>query len=284
MLKIFRNNNLQIRGGWKIIMSLGLPFILLIGIGSILNLLNIKDPYGISLFIAIFLGVFIILKFIDKKPFKYIGVNSLKKNFNNFSFGLLGGAIFITLNIGLLLILNDASIKGSIQNPNFTFEIIKGILLFIIVALAEEILFRGYIITALQQMKKWWLSGLVSAIIFSLTHGALNDNVSYIAVINLFLAGLLLSYMFIRTKNIWMCVGFHITWNYFQGYIFGIAVSGRKVGKALYTINISDNFLAGGAFGLEGGVVNTVMFLLAFLYVYFFTKKIKDIKKVKIDG
>ncbi|MTI70037.1 MAG: hypothetical protein FH751_07280 [Firmicutes bacterium] len=76
MLKIFRNNYLQIRAGVKIIMGLGIPFLLLIGIGSILNLLNIKDPYGISLFIAIFLGVFIILRFIDKKTFKYIGVSS----------------------------------------------------------------------------------------------------------------------------------------------------------------------------------------------------------------
>lgn len=273
MRRIFLNCNSQIRSGWKLLMVISLSVLLLLIMGFILDQLHIKDHYGITMFISFILSIAIMLKFIDKKGFRYIGVKSLSKNCKDLFIGLFAGAFFIILNIIILIVLGQASFSDSILAPNITWSVVTGLLLFIIVGIAEEMLFRGYIIMAIQQMGRWWISALVSALIFALTHGALNDNISFIAVLNLFLGGLLLAYIFIRTANIWMCVGFHITWNYFQGYILGIAVSGRTVSNALYTININKNSIAGGAFGLEGGLINTVVLIGAFIFVWFYSKK-----------
>lgn len=284
MRKIFINGNSQIRAGWKLLMVISLSVLLLIGMGMILNQIHLKDPYGITIFIAFILAIAIMLKYVDKKAFQYIGVKSINKNYKYFFAGLFAGAIFIILNIIILIVIGQASFSGSFLTPNITTSVVTGILLFIIVGIAEEMLFRGYIIMTMQQMGKWWLSALVSALIFALSHGALNDNISSIAVFNLFLGGLLLAYIFIKMKNIWMCVGFHITWNYFQGYIFGISVSGRTVGTAMYTVNINENNLAGGAFGLEGGIINTVVLVGAFIYVWFYSKKSNRIKGVRLEN
>ena len=278
-MKIFINSNSQIRAGWKIIMVIALSVLLLIAMGIGLNRFNISDTYGVSIFISFILAIWIMLRFIDKKDFRYIGVTSFRKSYKDFFVGLILGIICITLNIIILIAIGHGEFKGSIFNPNVTPSIISGLILFIIVAVTEELFFRGYIITTMQQMNKWWISAFVSSIIFSLTHGALNDNVSFIAVLNLFLAGMLLAYIFIRTKNIWMCIGFHITWNYFQGYIFGVAVSGRMINKSIYTININEGAIAGGGFGLEGGIINTIVLIGAFIYVRNYSKSSKKITK-----
>ena len=69
-----------------------------------------------------------------------------------------------------------------------------------------------------------------------------------------------------------MPIGFHITWNYFQGYIFGVQVSGREVGKAMYLIEVKNHFMTGGSFGFEGGLVNTIVVLLSIMFVFLYCK------------
>lgn len=273
MRKIFINSDSQIRSGWKLLLVVGLAIVLLLAMAILLEQLHISDPYGVTMFFSFIIAIAIMLKFIDKKDFTYIGLKSLRKYSKDLWIGLLAGAVFIVLNILILIVLGQASLSNSLLHPNLSRSVVTGFLLFILVGLAEEMLFRGYIIMAVQQMKRWWLSALVSALIFALTHGALNDNVSWLAVLNLFLGGLLLAYIFIRTGSIWMCVGFHITWNYFQGYILGIAVSGRTLDNALYTVTISEKQIAGGAFGLEGGLINTGVLICAFIFVWLYTKK-----------
>lgn len=282
MRKIFINTHSQVRAGWKFLLVVGLAILLLVVTSLLLRQLHISDPYGITIFFAFLFAVAIMLKFIDKKDFSYIGFKSLRKYSKDLWIGLLAGAVFIILNVIILIILGQASLRGTLLNPNLSGTVISGFLLFILVGIAEEMLFRGYIIMTAQQMNRWWLSALLSALVFAVTHGALNANISNLAVLNLFLGGLLLAYIFIRTGNIWMCVGFHITWNYFQGFILGIAVSGRNVEDAVYTIIISRSSIAGGAFGLEGGFINTGVLLCAFIFVWLYTKKRTPLQELEL--
>ena len=71
-----------------------------------------------------------------------------------------------------------------------------------------------------------------------------------------------------KSKNIWMPIGYHITWNYFQGYIWGFQVSGITT-SGLYKIeNINNNIINGGLFGPEGGLIVTIVTCIAFYIVY----------------
>ena len=76
--------------------------------------------------------------------------------------------------------------------------------------------------------------------------------------------------IFMKTENLWMCIGYHITWNYFQGDVFGFLVSGN-VTDSIYTINtISPNIINGGSFGPEGGLVVTILLVITIFIIYRF--------------
>jgi hypothetical protein len=80
------------------------------------------------------------------------------------------------------------------------------------------------------------------------------------------------AYIYIRSGNIWMCIGYHITWNYFQGYVFGFKVSGTNSQGMLTTVFPKNSILNGGAFGPEGGLFVTIVILLGILFVKLYYK------------
>jgi membrane protease YdiL (CAAX protease family) len=97
-----------------------------------------------------------------------------------------------------------------------------------------------------------------------------NSGIGMLPYINLILAGILFAYMYLKSGNLWMCIGYHITWNYFQGYVYGFKVSGMKTYGILSTSYHSGNILNGGAFGPEGGLFVTAVMLAGLLFVWYY--------------
>src|SRR5699024_486056 len=107
------------------------------------------------------------------------------------------------------------------------------------VGIEEEVLARGFIIrTMAQRRNKKWLIYDVSAVIFSAMH-LMNANVTLAGLLNIVLVGLLFAYMFDVTKSLWMPIGFHMMWNYFQGVVFGFPVSGMST-SSVYPLEIKE--------------------------------------------
>jgi hypothetical protein len=78
--------------------------------------------------------------------------------------------------------------------------------------------------------------------------------------------------MFIKSGALWLPTGFHIAWNFLQGDVFGMNVSGNEQ-AAIFSTKMGDNWiLTGGSYGLEGGVLVTAVLLLGFMYVRFLVK------------
>lgn len=116
-----------------------------------------------------------------------------------------------------------------------------------------------------------YLTVAISALMFSALHLG-NANASVLGLINIALVGVLFSYMFIKSGNIYMPIGYHITWNFFQGCVWGMNVSGNE-NASLYSIKIvENNIINGGAFGAEGGLAATAVILLGLLFVKFYYK------------
>ena len=125
--------------------------------------------------------------------------------------------------------------------------------------------------TVLKQTGNKWVAIIVSSIIFSVMH-SLNPNMSILSYLNLFLVALLFAYMFLKSNNLWLPIGYHITWNYFQGYIFGFQVSGQST-ESLYKLNVPvNNIITGGGFGPEGGLVVTFIIIIGYIYMWKFYK------------
>lgn len=187
--------------------------------------------------------------------------------------GLLFGGVAITVIFLILLSTGNVTMETHFLHPNVTMFTVTFFILFVLVGFFEEMLFRGYVMkTMLERGNEKWLTYVVSALVFSLVH-ITNPNVSLLGLINIALAGLLFAYMFDMSGSLLLPIGYHITWNFFQGNVFGFSVSGISP-YGLYEIDTSKgvDLLTGGAFGLEGGLAATIVLLFSFYVTKLYTK------------
>lgn len=188
-------------------------------------------------------------------------------------YGLLLGAGVMTVIFFILVMTNQITLVNALSNPQFSYYTIAFAVVFILTGFFEEMLFRGYVMqTMIERHNQRWLVYTVSAIVFGSAH-LMNPSVSIIGVINIILVGFLFAYMFESTKSLMLPIGFHITWNFFQGSVYGFAVSGLPP-HSLYQVNISggNDLITGGDFGIEGGLMATLLIVVTFFLTYFYTK------------
>lgn len=267
MRRLFVMGDGRIRPEWRIII---LPVLAAL-IGGLLSLVFWGIvPQILITPVAVILSVLLALRFIDKKRLADIGVGSLGAHYKEFTYGLALGAVSMVAVFAVLLASGNITLENSLAEPAFSWNLLTGMIHFIVVGLVEELYSRAYSISALSETWNPWSAAVVTSVIFSLLHMG-NPNISPSGLINILLVGLLFAYMFLRTGSVWMPVGYHITWNYFQGCVFGFPVSGGQV-QGMYTVAAShDDVLTGGAFGPEGGLLATVVILAGFYMVWRFT-------------
>ena len=137
---------------------------------------------------------------------------------------------------------------------------------YLAVAAGEEIFTRGYVQTLLVKHLGGWIGILATALLFSFLH-FFNPHTSWLPMINLFLAGIMLGVIKEATGNLWMAIGLHFTWNLTQDAL-SLPVSGVRLIPAapVKTVDNGPDWLTGGLFGLEGGIAVTLLFLLAILW------------------
>lgn len=208
------------------------------------------------------LATLLVWKFLNKENIVKIG---LRGPVTDMIFGLLLGAFAISFMVIILLTSKQITLENPLTEPEFSAAILAYFIFFILVGVFEEVFFRGYVIqTLLSRNHQPAVIYIVSALLFSLVHGT-NPNVTTLGLINILLVGLLFAYMFLATKSLWLPIGFHITWNFFQGNIFGFSVSGIETDSVYVVQTMNGNPLfTGGSFGLEGGLLTTAIIVGSF--------------------
>ena len=136
-------------------------------------------------------------------------------------------------------------------------------LIIFIEAIIEELIFRGVIFQAVLDRYGITIAILLNSILFGLGHLA-NPSINFYAIINIILAGVLFSGMYIKTKSLWMPISFHFFWNWFSALI-GSPVSGIDFQISLTNIAWLElpAWLFGGSFGLEGGFFATILIIIS---------------------
>ncbi len=293
---MFKNRLGQVRAGWFISLAFiamflvqtifSLPGIILLIMTEITNTANIstfdimealdEHPWitlitqGGGTVGGIFITI-LLWRFVNKRPLKELG---FRGSGNDFGFGLLLGALSITVIFILLMVTENVTLINHFSDPEFTAYTLAFAFMFILVGLFEEMFFRGYVITTmLNRGNKRWVIYAVSALLFSIAH-ATNPNVNILGLINIALVGILFAYMFDMTNSLWLSIGYHMTWNYFQGNVFGFAVSGTTP-HGIYNVSTVDgsNLWTGGSFGLEGGLMATLFILIGFIATNLYAKR-----------
>lgn len=132
-------------------------------------------------------------------------------------------------------------------------------LLFLAAAAYEEVIFRGILFRQLERLLGSWVALALTAAFFGLSHrsnpGATPLSSAAIAVE----AGVLLGAAYAATRTLWLPIGLHWAWNFFEGPIFGEEVSGGA-GPHWLVAKISGPALwTGGSFGPEAGMVAVIL-------------------------
>ncbi|GHT78953.1 CAAX amino protease [Actinomycetota bacterium] len=135
---------------------------------------------------------------------------------------------------------------------------------FMVQGLNEEVLCRGYFLVSLARKQHLAVAVAVSSCAFGAMH-LNNANVTFLAILNLVLLGAVLGVYILKRGNIWGVAAFHTTWNFAQGNIFGLEVSGINNMPSLFAFNASESgtLINGGAFGMEGGLAATAVLVVA---------------------
>ena len=284
-MKVFKNEEGEVRSGWKILILFLVEYILLFIMANIIGSLVVisrsirENIYIILMFsqeIVLILTPILSWKVLFKKDLSLIGLKDLnKKEVKNLILGSVMGIAAITLPFILIIISKSGVLVNSLLEPRFSLSLVVYFILFIFVGFAEELLSRGYIIGAMEVSSNNKLFAvMVSAVIFSLMHYG-NNGFSLIPFLNIFLVGILFGVMYVKTKSIWLSTGFHITWNFFQGCIYGMPVSGITTPKLYEMTFVGNSILNGGTFGPEGGLIVTMVIILMLVSLIFLIKNKK---------
>ena len=290
-MKIFKNKHGEVRPVWKLLLIIPLFYLftsmLVICFAfffelSVILSSGVTDPTELtekflnSDFTRISVGliqnvvmitlVILFWKLMDKKPLGQMGLALGKSGLTDLAYGLILGAISITAVFLIMLMTGQIVAVKGVSKPNFILVFLGDLLLMVFVGIGEEMFARGYCMSILRRSHVSVVL-IVPNVIFSLLH-IFNKNVGVIPLVNLFLIGVLFSLMFLRRGNIWMPIGYHITWNFFQGSVFGMPVSGISFDGLIMSRPVEDNILNGGGFGPEGGLIVTALILVSILLIF----------------
>ena len=220
--------------------------------------------------IGIFFLLWILMRFIDKEPFIDLGF-SIKGKANDIILGMSLGLLLMAVGYSILILL------GEIKFIGFNYDLKSIIVLFILfigVSVVEETYVRGYVLKNLLKSFNPIGSLIISSAIFSFLH-FLNPNVNYIALTELFIAGILLGVSYVYTKNLWFPIALHLSWNFFQ-VMFGFNVSGMDTYSLIEFEILENNNINGGDFGFEGSFLSILFSVIMIYYLNNYYKKFKS--------
>lgn len=265
--------------GWLRALLMLVAFVVCVIVASIiaspflgeLGMLPGQQPSLVALLISqiftvliMWLVVWLFRRFVDRRSMISLGLQFDAGHRRDFISGILWGIAIISAVFLVLWAI------GSLRVVSVSFpvtQILIGIVLFLLVGFGEELVMRGYVLNNLMDSMNPYLALLFSAIPFALGH-ALNPNASVAGIINIVFAGLVLGIYYIHRLNLWFPIGIHLSWNYFEGIVYGSPVSGQEMPSVLVTERSGNPLITGGEFGFEASLITAVIILVATFLIH----------------
>jgi membrane protease YdiL (CAAX protease family) len=174
--------------------------------------------------------------------------------------GIAGGGVLLTITVGLLAMAGLYRVRGGGDASG----LIDGVIYYLPQSLFEEILLRAIVFKITEEAIGTRASLGIQAALFGAMHLG-NPAATIGAAIAIMLeAGLLLATAYMVTRRIWLAWGIHLGWNYAQGAIFGIRVSGTALTSSLLVSTpVGSAAINGGDFGVEASPVATLVCVAA---------------------
>lgn len=237
--------------------------VLLLSYGIIISYLSLFNTIGEGLHI-IWLSFTLILAAKEDNPIEFLGLSINKRAVILFLVGSTTALVIFSAVILIIVSINNVSVIHN-SSLNVSIGILEGLISTFFIAFSEEIIFRGYPIRKMRRCANNSSNLFLTGLIFSLFH-LFNPGFNLNALIFLILAHVLLGKFIVDSNNLWVSIAFHFTWNFIQGYILGLPISGFIPKATMFKIKLrGSELLTGGDFGIEGSLVSVLIFSLALI-------------------
>lgn len=223
-------------------------------------------------------AVLIAARWVDRRAIGELGLGGGSRWWRDLGFGLALGALLMagifTVELAAGWITITDTFTGDYGQP-FAVALLAPLLIFIAVGFYEELYARGYVLQnvaeglnldAIGPRSALLLGWLISSLLFGALHAG-NPNATMTSTIMLVVAGLFLGLGYVLTGELAIPIGLHITWNFFQGNVFGFPVSGTRLSRASVVAieQGGPERWTGGAFGPEAGLIGLLTILVGCL-------------------
>ena len=287
--QVFINPTGRLRSGWRLLVFLLLfvAMLFLIGTGArivyAIALQVVPNPrlgsylenilFRLTFLAAALVAAFICTRWLEGLPWRAIGLSLHEGWLRDFIVGSAIGIASLALATGIATAGRGLSFRTF--GPGEFFQVGKTLVfsavLFVVAALAEEALFRGY---PLQTMSRAGLAGLgvlITSLAFAGIHVRNPNFKEGIPLLNLVVAGVWFGVAYLRTRSLWFPLGIHWAWNWALGSLFGLPVSGITSiapHPLLHGTDLGPAWLTGGTFGIEGGIACTAALLVSTIFIW----------------
>ena len=225
---------------------------------------SVTDPISeIIGFLSIYLGLWVCLRFWSKRPFWSLGFEQQCVLQRVLRGGFIAGLMVVAM-VALAMIPGASVAPGELRTKGLA-AVGSGLLTLLATSVqssAEEALFRGWLLSVIGSRYGPWIGVMVSSLVFAMAH-ALNGP-TLLGWLNLFLFGIFAAFYALSEGGLWGICVWHAVWNWAMGDLLGFATDGVPHTGLLISIRATGpDIVTGGAFGLEGGVAVTAVFLIA---------------------
>jgi len=256
---------------------LSIPLLVLVGLFTLFGIIPANSdltlvsviPTGIATIAAILFA----RHFFDRRSITSMGLKVDRRAFPD----LLAGIVIAGLMMGSIYLTEYA--LGWLKFEAFTYLAPSSLLpllgwgvAFLLVGFYEEMLFRGYLFQNLEEGLNTFWAVLITCVLFSAAHLG-NPNFNWGSVLGLVLSGLFFVYAFLRSRQLWLAIGLHIGWNFFEGPAFGFPVSGLTTFNFIQQHTEGPPLVTGGGFGPEAGLVLLVGLAVGTLLIHLYSRK-----------
>ncbi|MBJ8350290.1 CPBP family intramembrane glutamic endopeptidase [Streptococcus zalophi] len=256
-----------------LVVSVAIPGVIQMIVGLVLSsqegqLITLASVVQMAL--TFFATLFVLLA-VAKIKTKDLGFT--KNASKDISKGLLYGFGAISVVALVLVVLGAVNMSF-----NFRFGSIPTIILAIVMfgfqGPLEELVYRSYLMPHFGKQLGMVKGILLSSVFFTLIH-ALNPGIGFMPIVNLFLASLVFSLIYYLTESFWLVGAAHAVWNFSQGIIYGSLVSGNPIKESIFTATPVKgmDFISGGSFGFEGGIITSLLGIILMVLLISAIKK-----------
>jgi len=290
--QLFINSAGRLRSGWRLLVFLLIYIAILFVLGTAARILYAValrvipgvqlgglGSYLANLFFRVILLVaalgagFFCTRWLEGLPWRALGLSAHAGWLRDLLVGSVAGILSLALATAIAFAGGGVSFTFNMRGkivPVIT-TLLASAVLFLIAALAEEALFRGYPLQTFARARLVLFGVLLTSFGFVAIH-LQNPNLSEgLPYLNIFLAGIWLAVAYLRTRSLWFPLGVHTGWNFALGSLFGLPVSGIN-DLAPYPVlrgtDLGPAWLTGGSFGIEGGLACTIALIISTIIIW----------------